>query len=256
VIGQARSTQRLAPPPPSDDDLRAFLRTFAQERPRWGWRRALWAAREAGFDVNHKKLQRIWRDEGLKVPYRKRKRPLRGIGVHVGAMCPIAPDVLWALDFQYDQSADGRLIKLLNVVDEYTRESLAIEVSRSIDADHVVRVLDRLAKERRAPRFVRFDHGPEFIAYAVADWCRFNGTGSLFIDPGSPWQNGFVESFNGRLREEMLNGQIFDTIFEAKVLLEDFRIDYNINRPHSAHGWRTPAEFANEWFTREQSLAS
>jgi len=255
-VGQPRSTQRLAAPVPGDDELRAFLRTFATERPRWGWRRALVAARQAGFRVNHKKLQRLWRDEGLKVPYRKRKRALRGIGVRTGAFCPAAPDVVWALDFQYDQTADGRTLKLLNVVDEFTREVLAIEVARSIDADHVVGVLDRLVAARRAPRFVRFDHGPEFIAYALADWCRFTKAASVFIDPGSPWQNGFVESFNGRLRDEYLNGQLFDSLLEAKVLLEDWRIDYNSNRPHSAHSWRTPAAFAEDWHNRQAALAS
>ena len=221
VIGQARSTQRLAPPQPSDDELRAFLRSFSAQRPRWGWRRALVAAREAGYVVNHKKVHRLWREEGLKVPYKRRKKPLRGIGVRVGAMCPIAPDVIWAMDFQFDQTADGRQLKLLNVVDEFTRERLAIEVERSTDADHVVRVIERLARERRAPRYVRFDNGPEFIAFAVADWCRFNGTGTLFIDPGSPWQNPVVEWSNGRLRDEILNHQLFDTLFGAKVLLED-----------------------------------
>ena len=153
-------------------------------------------------------------------------------------MCPIRPNVVWALDFQFDQTTDGRMLKLLNVIDEYTRECLAIDVDRSIDADGVVRCLDRLAAERGAPAYVRFDHGPEFIAYAVADWCRFNGTDTVFIDPGSPWQNAWIESFNGRLRDEYLNGQLFETVLEARVLLEDWRIDYNINRPHSAHGWR------------------
>ena len=124
-----------------------------------------------------------------------------------------------ALDFQFDQTTDGWTLKLLNIVDEFTREVLAIEVERSIDADRVVAVLDRLATECRAPRFVRFDHGPEFIAYALADWCRFNGTGSLFIDPGSPWQNDYIESFNGQLRDEYLDGQLFDSLFEAMVLL-------------------------------------
>ena len=258
VVGQPRSTQRLTPPVPNGDELalRRFLRVFAAERPRWGWRRAALAAREAGFGVNPKRIHRLWRDEGLKVPYRKRKRPLRGIGLRMGAFCPIAPDVVWALDFQFDQTADGRVLKLLNIVDEFTREVLAIEVDRSIDADHVVDVLDRLVAERRAPGFVRFDHGPEFIAYVVADWCRFNGAGSLFIDPGSPWQNGYVESFNGRLRDEFLNGQLFDSLLEARVLLEDFRIDYNNNRAHSAHGWKTPAAFAEEWLTNQQTLAS
>ena len=254
VVGQHRSTERLAPPAPPDDEveLRAFLRAFSKQRPRWGWRRAAKAARRLGRVVNNKRIQRLWREEGLKVPYRKRKRPHRGIGTAVGAMCPAAPNALWALDFQFDTTADGRTIKLLNIVDEYTRECPAIVVDRSIDADKVVATLDRIMLTRGAPAFVRFDNGPEFIASAVADWCRFNGVGSVFIDPGSPWQNAWIESFNGRLRDEFLNGWQFDNLLEAQVLLEDWRIDYNISRPHSAHGDLTPSEFATTWTYRNQ----
>ena len=249
LVGQHRSTQRLAPPAPSEEDraLRAFLRVFSKQRPRWGWRRAAKEARRNGWRVNNKRVQRLWREEGLKVPYRKRKKPMRGIGTAVGAMCPIVPNALWALDFQFDTTADDRTLKLLNIVDEFTRECPAIVVERSIDADLVVATLDRLALERGAPAFVRFDNGPEFIANAVADWCRFNGVGSIFIDPGSPWQNAWIESFNGRLRDELLNAWRFDSLLEAKVLIEDWRIDYNNNRPHTAHGDLTPTEFAQAW---------
>jgi putative transposase len=258
VIGQPRSTQRLPPPMPSDDELalRAWLREFALRRPRWGWRRAAAQARSEGWRVNDKRIHRLWRDEGLRVPYRKRKKRLQGIGVPTGQMCPIAPNAIWAADFQFDQTGNGRTLKILNVIDEFTREALATEVERSIDADHVVSILDKIAGERGFPRYVRFDHGPEFVAYAVADWCKFNGAETIFIDPGSPWQNGWIESFNGRMRDEHLNGQLFETLFEAQVLTEDWRIDYNSNRPHSAHGWRTPAEFAAAWTTDHQpSLA-
>jgi putative transposase len=210
--------------------------------------------RREGWRVNNKRIQRLWRDEGLKVPYRKRKKPLRGIGVRVGPMSLIAPNALWALDFQFDTTEDIRTLKLLNIVDEFTRECPAIVVERSIDADRVVATLDRLVVERGAPAFVRFDNGPEFIAHAVADWCRFNGVGSLFIDPGSPWQNAWIESFNGRLRDELLNGWRFDSLLEAKVLIEDWRIDYNKNRPHSAHGDLTPSEFAQAWIDRHQPV--
>jgi len=254
VVGQPRSTQRLPPPVPTDEELalRAFLRAFSVQRPRWGWRRAATAARKAGWRVNNKRIHRLWRAEGLRVPYRKKKRPPRGIGVSVGAMCPIRPNVVWAMDFQFDQTADGRTLKLLNVIDEYTRESLAIVVERSIDADGVVACLEEIAGVRGAPAYVRFDNGPEFIAYALADWCRFNGTQTVFIDPGSPWQNAWIESFNGRLRDELLNGQRFDSLLEAKVFTEDWRIDYNINRPHSAHGWLTPVEFVEAWLNQQQ----
>ena len=254
VLGQPRSTQRLAAPVPSDDELalRAFLRDFARRRPRWGWRRAALAAKAAGWRANPKRIHRPWIAEGLRVPYRKRKKPLRGIGKAMGPFCPIRPGVVWALDFQFDQTSDGRMLKFLNVIDEFTREALAADVERSIDADGVVACLERLAAQRGAPVYVRFDHGPEFIAYAVADWCRFNGTGTVFIDPGSPWQNAWIESFNGRMRDEHLNGQQFDSLLEAQVLTEDWRIDYNMNRPHSAHGWLTPAEFVEQWLNRQQ----
>ena len=254
MVGQHRSTQRLPPPVVSDEEqfLRGYLRDFSKKRPRWGWRRAAKQLRREGFGVNNKRIQRLWRDEGLKVPYRKRKKPHRGIGAPVGAMSPIAPNALWALDFQFDTTDDNRTIKLLNIVDEFTRECPAIVVERSIDADLVVATLDRLALTRGAPAFVRFDNGPEFVAHAVADWCRFNGVGSIFIDPGSPWQNAWIESFNGRLRDELLNGWQFNSLLEAKVIIEDWRIDYNLNRPHSAHGDLTPSEFANRWAEQHQ----
>ncbi len=254
VTGQHRTTQRTAAPVLGEEEqrLRAWLRSFATTRPRWGWRRAAKTLRRDGWLVNDKRVQRLWREEGLKVPYRKRKKPHRGIGAMAGAMCPAAPNALWAMDFQFDTTVDGRTLKLFNVIDEFTREALVIEVDRSIDADKVVAVLDRLAAARRPPAFVRFDNGPEFIAHAVADWCRFNTVASIFIDPGSPWQNGWVESFNGRLRDELLNGWQVDTLLEARVIIEDWRIDYNTARPHSAHGQLTPAEYAARWTTINQ----
>ena len=236
---------RLTPPPVSTEEaeLRVWLRRFSTDRPRWGWRRAAKMARRAGWQVNNKRIRRLWREEGLRVPQRRKKKRLTGIGVAMGAMSPIRPNVIWAMDFQFDTTADGRTVKMLNVIDEFTREALAIDVNRSIDADGVVEVLDRLALQQQgAPNYVRFDNGPEFVAHAVNDWCRFNGTGSLFIDPGSPWQNAWIESFNGRLRDELLNSWRFDSLREARVITEDWRCDYNANRPHSAHGELTPTE--------------
>ena len=258
VVGQHRSTQRLPAPVISDDEaqLRAFLIAFSRRRPRWGWRRAAKAARRAGWQVNDKRIRRLWREEGLKVPQTSRKKRLTGIGTHVGAMCPIRPDALWACDFQFDVTADGRTLKLLNIIDEYTREALAIEAGRSIDADKVVAVLDRVVAERgRPPAYLRFDNGPEFIAHAVADWSRFNGVDTVFIDPGSPWQNAWIESFNSRLRDELLNAWQFDSLLEARVHLDDWRIDYNTNRPHTAHGDLTPTEFATSWTTKHPTAA-
>ena len=175
VVGIHRSTQRLERPPITNDEaeLRAWLRKFSTERPRWGWRRAAKMARRAGWHVNNKRVRRLWREEGLRVPQRRRKKRLVGIGIQVGAFSPIRPNVVWAMDFQFDTTADGRQMKLLNIVDEFTRECLAIEVDRSIDADHVVAVLDRIALQRGVhPVYVRFDNGPEFVAHAIDDWCR------------------------------------------------------------------------------------
>ena len=258
VVGIHRSTQRLATPPVTDEEaeLRAFLRQFAKDRPRWGWRRAAKHARRQGRHVNDKRVRRLWRDEGLRVPTKRRKKRLTGVGAHVGAMCPIRPNVLWAMDFQFDTLANGRTIKMLNVIDEFTRECLTIKVDHSIDADAVVATLDRLVVQRGgAPVYVRFDNGPEFVAHAVADWCRFNDTASVFIDPGSPWQNAWIESFNGKIRDELLNGWQFDSLLEARVLIEGWRIDYNWQRPHTAHGDLTPGEFAAKWTTNPPQAA-
>ncbi len=259
AVGQPRSTQRLAAPVPSPEEqqVREWLRAFSKRRPRWGWRRAAKGLRREGWQINDKKVRRLWRDEGLRVPQKRRKKRLTGVGARVGAMSLIAPNALWAMDFQFDTTADGRTIKLLNIIDEFTREALATEPHRSIDADHVVAVLDRLCVERGGPpAFVRFDNGPEFVAYAIADWCRFNHVDAVFIDPGSPWQNAWIESFNGRMRDELLNLWHFDSLLEARVIIEDWRIDYNENRPHSAHGDLTPNEHALRWADQNQKMLS
>jgi putative transposase len=171
-------------------------------------------------------------------------------------MVPIAPNVVWSLDFQFDQTRDGKALKLLNVIDEFTRECLAIEVERSITADDVASLLDRLVAERGVPCFLRCDNGPEFAAFAIADWCRFNASATVFIDPGSPWQNAWIESFNSRLRDEFLNGQLFDSLLEARVLLADWRDEYNHERLHSSHGYLTPVEFNEAWTQQHQRRLS
>lgn len=255
MVGQHRSTQRLEAPVPPDDEaeLREFLRAFAKRRPRWGWRRAAKELRRNGWEVNTKRVRRLWRDEGLQVPTKSRKKRLSGVGANVGAMSLIAPNALWAMDFQFDHTIDGRQVKMFNIIDEYTRECLDIRVDHSITADDVVAVLDRLALERgRPPAFVRFDNGPEFVSIVVAEWCASKGTQCVFIDPGSPWQNAWIESFNSRLRDELLNLWQFDSLLEARVLIGDWRIDYNQNRPHSAHGDLTPTEFATAWTTNNR----
>jgi len=169
-------------------------------------------------------------------------------------MSPICPNALWALDFQFDHTIDGRQVKLLNVIDEFTRECLATDVAHSIGADDVVKTLDRLIGTRgRAPAFVRFDNGPEFVAVVVAEWCASHGADAVFIDPGSPWQNASIESFNPPLRDELLNLWVFDSLLEAKAIIEHWRIDYNTNRPHSAHHDLTPNEFATAWTNNHQT---
>ncbi len=194
VVGQHRSTQRHQPKAAEDDaTLRAELRAFSKERPRWGYRRAHHRLREEGWEVNRKRVQRLWREEGLRVPQRKRKRRRLGDStVPAERLRSERPNHVWAFDFQFDQTADGRALKLLNIVDEFTRESLVTLVERSIDADTVVATLERLVAERRAPELLRCDNGPEMTAHALRDWCHLSRTGTAFIEPGSPWQKELV----------------------------------------------------------------
>ncbi len=250
IAGQHRSTQRHEPSrAPDDEALRARLRAISRQRPRWGYRRAHSLLREEGWCLNRKRTQRLWREEGLRVPQRRRKRQRLGEStVPASRLAAERPDQVWALDFQFDQTADGRILKLLHVVDEFTREALAIECERRIDADATVRVLDRLVADRGGtPEHVRCDNGPELTANALRDWCRFSRTGSAYIEPGSPWQNPYVESFASRVRDELLGIELFQTLGEAKLLVEDWRHDYNTNRPHSALGMMAPARFAASW---------
>ena len=192
IVGQHRSTQRyaLAEADP-DRDLRAELRKFAKDHSRWGYRRAHAVLQRRGWAVNRKKVQRIWREEGLRVPPKKRKRRRTGDSdADAGLLTAERPDHVWALDYQFDVTASGRKIKILHVLDEFTRESLADVVDHSIDADATVQCLDKIASQRGCcPEFVRCDNGPELTAHALRDWCRLTSTKTSYIDPGSPWQN-------------------------------------------------------------------
>ena len=246
IVGQHRSTQRHVPFVASDDQaLRAELRRISRRRPRWGYRRAHQLLLDQGWRINRKRTQRLWREEGLRVPVRRRKRLRVGVStVPAERLRAERPDHVWALDFQFDQTADGRILKLLHVVDEFTREALAIECRRRIDADRTVATLDRLVAERKtAPAFIRCDNGPELTANALRDWCRFSKAGSAYIEPGSPWQNPYVESFGSRIRDELLAVELFSCLAEAQVVIEDWRRDYNQNRPHSALAMMTPTAF-------------
>jgi len=246
VVGQHRSTQRYEPTVADDDRaLRAELRAFAARRPRWGYRRAHHHLRQEGFEVNRKRMQRVWREEGLRVPVRRRRRPPVGDGPAGRDINAVAPDDVWALDFQADQTADGRALRLVNIIDEHTREALVMHAGRSINADETVAQLEALIAVRgRAPKFLRVDNGPELASHALRDWCRFSAAKTVFIEPGCPWQNPFVESFHARVRDELLNVEQFTCLVEAQVLIDDWREDYNTRRPHSSLGMLTPAAFA------------
>jgi putative transposase len=228
IVGQHRSTQRHTPAEPDPDrELRAKLRLFAKQHPRWGYRRAHAVLVREGWAVNRKKIQRLWREEGLRVPHRRRKRQRLGDSTTpADRLRAEHPDHVWALDYQFDVTATGRVIKILHVVDEFTRESLADVVDHSIDADATVAALDKIAAARgRPPVFVRCDNGPELTAHALRDWCRFAGTGTSYIEPGSPWENPWVESYASRVRDELLAIEQFDSLLEAQVLVTDWRIE-------------------------------
>jgi len=249
TLGQHRSTQRREPTLAADDQaLRAALRKIAEDRPRWGYRRAHDQLLVECWEINRKRVHRLWREEGLKVPARGRKRRRRGDGADGTRLRAQAPDEVWALDFQADQTADGRALRLVNVVDEFTREALVMRVARSITADQTVAALEALVARRgRAPVHLRCDNGPELTSHALRDWCRFSATKTVFIEPGAPWQNPFVESFHSRVRDELLNVEQFACLTEAEVLIADWHEDYNQRRPHSSLGRRTPAAFAAPW---------
>ena len=250
IVGQHRSTQRREPCIAADDAaLRARLRKLSKDRPRWGYRRAHAQLREEGWAVNRKRVQRLWREEGLRVPPRRRKRQRLGDStVPAKRLSAERPDHVWALDFQFDQTGDGRILKLLHIVDEFTREALEVGCERRIDADQAVSRLQGIVEATgRVPAFIRCDNGPELTANALRDWCRFAKAGSAYIEPGSPWQNPYVESFGSRIRDELLAVEQFSCLAEAKVMVGDWREDYNEHRPHSALAMMAPARFARAW---------
>ena len=220
----------------------ANIAELAVKYGRYGYRRITALLNQRGWHVNHKRVERIWRREGLKVP---QKQPKRGrLWLNDGScirLRPLHKDHVWSYDFMMARTSDGRSFRILNILDEYTRECLAILVERRITSQHVIDRLFNLFVLRGIPDYIRSDNGPEFTSKIIREWLTRLGIGTLFIEPGSPWENGYIESFNGKLRDELINREAFDTLAEAKVLFETWRKDYNENRPHSALGYRPPA---------------
>jgi len=239
-------TQRYKPKNPGKDKvLVAAMKLLAGEHPRYGYRLITGKLRQEGWHVNRKRVQRLWRKEGLQVPYRHKRKKSQGSSEN---SCSVKKaeciNHVWTYDFIEDRTEDGRKLKFLTVLDEWTRESPAIEVGRSITSKGVISVLEYLFMVRGAPDFIRSDNGPEFIDNAIRQWLKDKMVGTLYIEPASPWENGYIESFHGRLRDELLNRELFYSVKEAKVLVENWRMEYNNHRPHSSLRYMTPAAFA------------
>jgi putative transposase len=243
VLGQHRSTQRKVARSADDEAaLTADIVELARRYGRYGYRRITALLRHAGWQVNRKRVERIWRREGLKVPAKqpKRDRLWQADGSCI-RLRPERPNQVWAYDFVADRTRDTRKFRMLCVVDEFTREALAIKVARRLDSHHVIEVLADLCVTRGVPEHIRSDQGPEFIATTVKDWIAAVGAKTAYIEKSSPWENGYVESFNGKLRDELLNIEIFNSLREAQIMIENWRRHYNTIRPHSALGYRPPA---------------
>ncbi len=208
---------------------------------RYGYRRITALLRQENWKVNHKRVERIWRKEGLKVPQRQPKRGR--LWLNNGSCVRLRPehkDHVWSYDFMVDRTTDGRSFRILTILDEYTRECLAVKVERRITSQEVIDKLFDLFIFRAVPDHIRSDNGPEFTAKAIHSWLSKQGVKALFMEPGSPWENGYIESFNGKLRDELLNREVFTTLMEAQVLIEKWRQEYNTVRPHSALRYRPP----------------
>jgi putative transposase len=243
VLGQHRSTQRKAPRGRADEAaLTADIVALAAQYGRYGYRRITAMLRDAGWAVNAKRVERIWRREGLKVPQKQPKRSR--LWLNDGScvrLRPEHPNHVWSYDFVEDRTHDGRKYRMLNLIDEFTRECLAIRVARKLKGADVIDVLSDLFILRGVPGHIRSDNGPEFAGKAVQGWITAVGAKTVYIAPGSPWENGFIESFNSKLRDELLNGEIFYTLQEAKIIIEAWRRHYNTIRPHSSLGYVPPA---------------
>lgn len=243
VLGQHRSTQRKIPEGRADEDvLTRTIISLASRFGRYGYRRIHWLLVQQGWEVGLNRVKRIWRREGLRVPS---KQPKRGrLWLNDGSCIRLRPthgNHVWSYDFVQDRTHDGRAFRMLTVIDEYSRACLAIHVKRKLNSQDVLHVLGKLFVRHGPPEHIRSNNGPEFVALAVRTWLDRLKVRTLFITPGSPWENGYNESFNGKLRDECLNPEIFYTLREAQVLIEQWRRFYNTERPHSSLGYRPPA---------------
>jgi putative transposase len=246
VIDQPRSSHRYRTRMrEGDGELVKQMLELVKKHPRYGYRR-IWALlRAEGFKINRKRVYRLWRREGLKVPVKRyKKRRLGNSANGIVHHRPTHQDHVWAWDFVHDRTEAGRPLKFLCVVDEFTRECLALEVRRSFKSSDVIDVLKELILIRGTPQHIRSDNGPEFIAHAIGAWLKTAAVITLYIEPGSPWENGYIESFNGRVRDELLESELFTCLAEAKMLSTQWRLEYNHRRPHSSLGYVAPAVFA------------
>lgn len=249
MIGQSRSSQRyVGRKTERDRALAERMVWLSRENPRYGYRRVWALLRREGWPVNKKRVHRLWRQEGLKVSdkqHKRRRLPILGNSEN-GCTRRRAEhkDHVWSYDFVMDLTEEGGRLKMMPVVDEYTRECLSIDVERSITSEDVLETLASLFRRRGEPIFIRSDNGPEFVAKAIKQWLEAAGVRTLYIEPGSPWENAYSETFISRFSDEVLKREVFADLLEAKVLIEDYRGHYNHRRPHSALGYQTPAEFA------------
>jgi putative transposase len=243
VLGQPRSTQRRRPYVPEDEPrLVKRIIELASQYGRYGYPKITDLLHLEGWIVNKKRVERLWRREGLKVPYKQPKR--RRLWFNDGSFVRLRAghkDHVWSYDFVMARTHDGRAIRILAVLDEFTRECLAIDAQRRMNHQTVLDTLAELFVHRGTPEYILSDNGAEFTAKALRKWLKKVDVNTAYIEPGSPWENGYIESFNARLRDEFLNGEIFDTLLEAQVLLERWRVHYNTIRPHSALNGRPPA---------------
>ena len=257
LLGQWRGTQRYRPLRRTEEDaLTRAIIALATQYGRYGYRRITALLQSAGWQVGKDRVQRIWRREGLKVPQRQPKRGR--LWLNDGSCVRLRPERanhVWSYDFVSARTHDGRTLRLLTLIDEYTRECLAIRVARRLGSAEVLETLADVMLWHGIPEYIRSDNGPEFIAKELRQWLAKLGTGTLYIEPGSPWENGYCESFNGKLRDECLNGEIFYSLKEAQIVIEWWRIEYNTRRPHSALGYRPPAPLASSPWDRPNPVS-